>query len=661
MSTKNEDNEVKLDKSQQNVSELRKQLDDVQSEVARFQKSIAKLESENIECKRQRDNLLNERDALQSNLESRSAEIERLKGDVRELEKQLKAAINAKYDAIAKYDEVQSKEACLEYKERRMEQDKNILTSQLQSLTETYQSNLEELVAMRREKQFIRLDLEAKLNERLEELNISNNTIAHLQDSNQQLQNRLEELSAKRKEEADEALKMADCYKNELLAKTKLADIYKNDNDDSKRHMNELTTAISDLKKMLAESMEEYGDLETKYKEEALQHTEDLKEKDSIIENMRVELKNANDLLKSTQEENLEHVIERVAPSAAATAKMLNSNMTLTEIYSGYVKAKESLRVEQRENANLKIQMKEILQEIEERAPAINKQQIDYEKMVEANAQIREQLDNFITERVVEREKLQEASSKCSYLERENKRLKTSQVDLSRQVCFLLKEVEQLRGGMVSDTPDQSVCVEMSAGEVITKKLVTFDNVEELQQNNQKLLLLVRDLSTKLDEIEEAQTGFDQSTYEAKINEYTKRLENMEIQQRHQMQLIQQYIQQRDRYKLLYFEIMKDVGKPVLNTSLDGSLGENIEATDEETPMASTSSASSASGAQATSSNTDKKVTFSHIPSRLHALSTHFIKIVMIHRCSNCKRSSKMRTNQSKHSRKTMKSIARKN
>lgn len=607
MTTKNEDNEVKLDKSTQNVSELRKQLDEVRNEVSRFQKSITKLETENIECKRQRDNLINERDALQSNLESRTAEIERLKGDVRELEKQLKAAINAKYDAIAKYDEIQSKEASLEYKERRMEQDKTILTSQLQSLTETYQSNLEELMAIRREKQFTRLDLEAKLNERVEELNIANSTIAHLQESNQSLQTRLEELFSKRKEEADESMKMIDCYKNELLAKSKLADIYKSDNEDNKRHLSDLTNAVAELKKMLSDSVEEYGDLETKYKEEALEYSEKLKEKDSIIDNLRTELKNANDLRMSAEEENLEHMMERVAPSAAATSKILKSNMTLTEIYTEYVKATENLHIEQRENAKLKIQLKEILQEIEERAPQINRQQIQYERMVEENSQMREQLENKIAERIVEREKLQEATSKYAYLERENKRLKSCQADLSRQVCFLVKEVEQLRGGIVSDTPNQAIGPDMSAGEVITKKLVTFSNVDELQENNQKLLLLVRDLSTKLEEIEETQSNFDQSTYEAKITEYTKRLEQMELQQRHQTQLIQQYIQQRDRYKLLYFEIMKDVGKPI-NISMDGSIAENMETVDEETPLASTSSVSSNSGAQAQSPNVDKKV-----------------------------------------------------
>lgn len=595
LTTKNEDCEVKLEASQQNTVELRKQLDATRADVNRYQATISKLEADNVELRRQRDNLTNERDSLQSTLESRCTEIERIKRDVQELDKQLKAAINAKYDAIAKYDEIQAKEASLEYKERRMEQDRSILQSQLQSMTESYNSNLEELMAIRREKQQNRLDLESKLTEKTEELSIANSTVAHLQEANQTLLNRIEELSAKRKEEADEAMKMIDCYKNELLAKTKLADIYHEKSDDSRSHLSELTQAITDLKKMLNESVEEYGELETKYKETALQHAKNLEEKDSIIENLKIELKNANDLLKTAQDENLDQVIERVAPSAAATTKLIKSGMTLTEIYTMYVKTSESLRLQERENAKQQIQLNEILKEIQERAPEIDKRNIEYDKLVEANAQIREQLDNLITERVIEREQLQETASKYSFLDRENRRLKTSQADLARQVCYLIKEIEKIRGNLVCEGNDAStVSADMTAGEVITKKLVTFKSVDELHENNQKLLLLVRDLSTKLEELEENQSQFDQSLYKIKVDDYSKRLENMELTHRHQTQMIQSYIQQRDRYKLLYYEIMKDVGKPVPGMCLDGSLSvENMEGVDEETPLASTSSVSS--------------------------------------------------------------------
>lgn len=609
-----QDNEVKLDASQQNTIELRTQLDSARSDINRYQQTITKIESENIDFKRMRDNLTSERDAFQSTLESRCTEIDRLKSELHELEKQLKSAINAKYDAINRYDEIQAKEASLEYKERRMEQDRTILQSQLQSITESYNSNLEELMALRRDNHQNRLDLEAKLNEKIEELTIANSTIAHLQESNQSLLNRIDELSVKRKDEANEAVKMIDCYKNELLAKTKLADIYKCESEDKKAHVSQLTQAITDLKKMLQDSVSEYGELETKYKESTLKHVQEIEQKDSIIDTLKNELKNANDLLKAAQEENLEQVVERIAPTAAATTKLIKTGMTLTEIYSLYVKTAENLRTQERENSKLQIQIKEILKEIEERAPEIDKRNIEYDKLIEANSQIREQLDNMITERVVEREQLQEVTAKYAFLERENKRLKTGQADLARQVCFLLKEIEQTRGGIVSDSGDQNVSADMSAGEVITKKLVTFKNVDELHENNQKLLLLVRDLSTKLEELEDNQANFDPSLYKSKVAEYSKRVENMELNQRHQNQIIQSYIQQRDRYKLLYYEIMKDVGKPLPGISMDGSLNaENMDGIDEETPLASTSSVSSGGGGggQTTSASPikDKRLT----------------------------------------------------
>lgn len=592
LQAKNQDYEVKLDSSQKNVTELRTQLDAVRADVNRYQQTISKYETENIDFKRQRDNIISERDALHNTLESRYSEIERLKCDVKELENQLKSAINAKYDAIAKYDEIQAKESNLEYKDRRMEQEKNILQAQLQSLTDSYNSNMEELLQIRKEKQLSRLDLETKLAEKTEELNIANNSIGHFKETSQSFMNQLEEMSAKRKEEADEAVKMMDCYKNELLAKTKLADIYKMENENNNEHVGKLNDAIAELKKLLNESIEEYGELETKHKSVLLQHTQDIEDKENSIKDLRVELKNANDLLKTAQDERLEQVVERVAPSAAAASKLIKSGMTLTEIYSLYVKTAENLRMQERENANMQIQLKEILKEIEERAPEINQRDIEFEKMREANAQIRDQLDNMITERVLERERYDEARSKLSYLERENTKLRQTQGDLSRQVCFLIKEIEHSRGGLIEKS-EQSICSDMTAAEVITKKLVTFADVVELQENNQKLLLLVRDLSTKLEELEEIQSSIDQASYESKITEYTKRLESMETTQRHQTQMINSYIQQRDRYKLLYYEIMKDVGKPV--TGLDGNYSvEQMEGVDEETPLASTSSISSA-------------------------------------------------------------------
>lgn len=582
LTTKNQEFEIKLETSQQNVNELRSQLDISRADVSRYQQTISKCETENIDLRRHRDNSISERDSLQSTLENRIAEIERLKCDIKELENQLKSAINAKYEAIAKYDEIEAKEANLEYKERRMEQDRSILEQQLQSLTESYNSNLEELLSLRRERQLNRIDLETKLSEKEQELNIITKNVQDLTETKQSLLAQLEEITAKRKDEADEAVKMMDCYKNELLAKTKLADVYKIENQNANEHVAKLNEGIAEIRRLLDVSVKEYGELETAKKSMEVQHEQQLEEKQSIIDNLKTELKHANALLQEAQEESRDKVLERIAPSAAASSKLIKSKMTLTEIYTLYVKTAEELRKKERDNANLQHQLNEIVKEIEERAPEIDQRNIEYDKLTDANVQLQEQLENLISERVIHREELEDALSKLRYHEREHHKLQDRCRDLSRQVCYLLADIERSRGGLL-DKPDTSINADMSANEVISKKLVTFGSIDELQQQNEKLLLLVRDLTGRLEELEEIQSSIDQASFEARIADYTKRLEHMETQQQHQTQLISSYIQQRDRFKLLYYEIMKDVGKP-LPTSDNGS--ESMEGVDDEATLA---------------------------------------------------------------------------
>lgn len=59
-----------------------------------------------------------------------------------------------------------------------------------------------------------------------------------------------------------------------------------------------------------------------------------------------------------------------------------------------------------------------------------------------------------------------------------------------------MKAVEEARGGFV--THDISCeALGNSAQDIISKRLVTFATIEDLQENNQKLLALVRQLSEK--------------------------------------------------------------------------------------------------------------------------------------------------------------------
>lgn len=148
---------------------------------------------------------------------------------------------------------------------------------------------------------------------------------------------------------------------------------------------------------------------------------------------------------------------------------------------------------------------------------------------------------------------------------RENARLKKELADLGRQVCHLLREIEQLRSGSSSNiSTDQDMSDSLSSADIITKRLVTFSDIAELQNNNQRLLALVRELSERQEEAE---------SYDPVIIAKLKtEIESLREQQRDNLEQLDKQnkmmatvMNQRDMYKTLY-------GQAVKGTKSDSSM-----------------------------------------------------------------------------------------
>ena len=145
-------------------------------------------------------------------------------------------------------------------------------------------------------------------------------------------------------------------------------------------------------------------------------------------------------------------------------------------------------------------------QEIEDRAPTIARQREDYEKSVEMVSNLTRQLDLAVEEAETERENALEARRLLRQSERSAQRFEKQVADLSKQVCFLIREGEELRGNRLRDEPmddDQVSSSEGSAAAIISRHLVTFRDVEELQQRNQMLLTTLREVTEKQDAAEQ--------------------------------------------------------------------------------------------------------------------------------------------------------------
>ena len=83
--------------------------------------------------------------------------------------------------------------------------------------------------------------------------------------------------------------------------------------------------------------------------------------------------------------------------------------------------------------------------------------------------------------------------------ERENRALKQQVVDLSRQVQVLLRnQYERAINAPISSKKDGDSS-SLAAHGVITEKLVTIEDIDDMQRNNQALIATVRALTDELE------------------------------------------------------------------------------------------------------------------------------------------------------------------
>ncbi|XP_049534433.1 nucleoprotein TPR isoform X2 [Anopheles darlingi] len=543
LSLKVKDESAKFHFTQQSVKELQIELEDVKQELVRTKEKLAQYEQESGRYRQERNEAVDERDTLLSAVERKTLEVERLQADVVSLEHKLKSANDAKCTALAKLDELDGKEYALEFKEKRMERELALRDSQIAKLTEDLERSMHELQAVRRDKNVRSLTVEAKLSEKIEELKIANQTIAHLSERDAVLSKKVEELTMKLLAQQEDTSKMMEQYQKQLMSESNLNNLLQQDKSDHMRQTEELERAASELRSLLNEATEQYGKLETEKKRLEAKHEEDLAAKDRVIQEQQDELKHANQLLEEARVESLEHAVEKLAPSAAATSRMLKSGMSLTQVYSKFVQASEELIETRKDNDKLRLQMSNILAEVECSAPKITHVERLCRNLKDQNEELNSQLAVLINENGELKSELKQIWEKLRNASAENDKLQKTRSDLSRQVCSLLEETTRLSTGARSQT-DESLTSNL-LNEGLSRKRITYRNIEELQANNADLIMTLHELNARL---KVAEGRKDTSELEAQLHAR----EEMLREQQQKIQELEKILHickiQRDRY-----------------------------------------------------------------------------------------------------------------
>lgn len=570
------------------------ELEDTESMKQKIQNLTDKLQSyelqrskdkENYEIfRQQRDDAVNERNTLMSMIARLNCEMGYMKDLHLKTSQQLKNTIESNCEIITKNEQLKIKEISLQYREELMEQEKMILNERIQNLTKELNSKNIALETMRIDKFSKISSLEIQLASKTEELNIADNDVKHLRDQRLKLISEIENLNRKLDEQRDIENKICDDLRKKLTAKTKIADLYKSMREDSDAKCEELVNGINELKKLLNDAVEKYGELESKNLKMEMDHDAILKQKNNLISSLREDLESSKKDLEMKKSEKFVSTLKKLSPTASVVREFVKSGMSIVQIYNQLVSVSDELDKKNSENEHLHEVLATIVKDIEENAPLIKEQLAQNEENYDKNLEIGQRLESV----ELEYNRLKDDYAECLKLnlhfEKENKKLKQELNDLGQQVCFLLKEIEISRGGNLFGDKDVSTSTtsssEHSSFQIISRNLVTFSDIQELQTNNQKLLKLIRDLCDKQEEMDEIKEQIDSGEYQEKLEMLTDKVNDLSSTNDRQTKTINSLIHQRNMYKKLYhnkkgsnqdLEFMDDDDEDVVDDRLNES------------------------------------------------------------------------------------------
>lgn len=198
------------------------------------------------------------------------------------------------------------------------------------------------------------------------------------------------------------------------------------------------------------------------------------------------------------------------SPSASALAIKLQKTggRSYTEIYTSYIQMQEALTMERAESKRLSECLNEILAEIQDRAPLLREQRAEYERTLVENGELATALSKALEEKDDVTRSADMLRMQLDEKERQVAIYSQQLEDTSRQVRALARRLAVLEDPTIVDRVDDPMADGVNgdletADDYISANLVTFASIDQLQQQNQKLLKIVRELGKKM-EAEEA-------------------------------------------------------------------------------------------------------------------------------------------------------------
>ena len=203
--------------------------------------------------------------------------------------------------------------------------------------------------------------------------------------------------------------------------------------------------------------------------------------------------------------------------------------------------------------------LNQILENVEQRAPAIQKLQDDYNALQQENATFRKTNEDLNKTYIDIDRDTNLARKNAKFLQRDRDRLQQTTEDLSKQIQSLLQENQQLRGGASDFDSGMSNDLNTTA-DVISSQLVSVESIADMQEQNTKLREALRALGDERETEERVKSEEALSELEGRLTAALEQLGEMQEARKRQMEMADALAKQRDMFKALYNELCASSG-----------------------------------------------------------------------------------------------------
>lgn len=302
----------------------------------------------------------------------------------------------------------------------------------------------------------------------------------------------------------DEKVTNEEEFMKEMSAKDRLVNLLQVSNDDAKTKISYLENRLQNSRSSVADESAVLQVTVDHYKASLEKSEKKIKQlEDTVNELSQPGSADANASFVS---------LPALSPSAKATAAK-HAGISLSQLYSEVALLKRMLTHERRAKESVEQQMESFVVELEQKAPLINASRTRVCQLENDLAELSVLLENTTREKEQMHKSQSDLQNKVHESQLQINVLNKQRVDLARQVQQLLIQatVRDDNGGHLTPAEQQALARiakgdklinESDTDKVISERLVTFQSIVELQQKNEELLRIIRELGSKLEQVE---------------------------------------------------------------------------------------------------------------------------------------------------------------